>query len=231
MCLRAVVSGDPDGDSNRDSVAARVRPHLVRVPRVGHDQATGADADRAQLAARFAAGDTAALAEVYHQWASLVLAIARRSLGHQQDAEDITQQVFVSAWRSRHTLRPDAGAFPAWLVAITRRRIADELARRSREHRRVQAAATADAVTHGRGSSGPAAVDGIVDRLVLEHEVDLMGEPRRTILTLAYVADQTHEQIAATLELPLGTVKSHLRRGLLHLRDALKEATDDASLR
>lgn len=70
-----------------------------------------------------------------------------------------------------------------------------------------------------------------MDRLVLEHEVDLMGEPRRTILTLAYVADQTHEQIAATLELPLGTVKSHLRRGLLHLRDALKEATDDASLR
>lgn len=215
------MSGRPEPERTGE----QARPRLVRLHRMGDDEAA-----RAELATRFAAGDQVALAEVYQRWATLVLAIARRSLGHQQDAEDITQQVFVSAWQSRHTLRPDAGAFPAWLVAITRRRIADELARRSREQQRVRAVATADALT---GTSGPAhpAPDAIVDRLVLEHEVDLMGEPRRTIMTLAYVADQTHEQIAATLDLPLGTVKSHLRRGLLQLRTALREATDDASLR
>lgn len=212
-----------------DHTAARTRPHLVRVRQVGDDHA--AREDRAELAARFAAGDQAALAEVYRRWAPLVLAIARRTLANHQDAEDIAQQVFVSAWRSRHTLRPEAGAFPGWLVAITRRRIADELDRRTREDRRVQAVGALDAAGAGSLQARSGAADGIVDRLVLQHEVDRMGEARRTILTLAYVADQTHDQIAATLGLPLGTVKSHVRRGLLQLRSALKEASDDASLR
>ena len=51
---------------------------------------------------------------------------------------------------------------------------------------------------------------------------------RRTILTLAYVEERTHEQIAAILGMPLGTVKSHIRRSLVHLRAQLKEAAYDA---
>ncbi|HEU4948474.1 MAG TPA: sigma factor-like helix-turn-helix DNA-binding protein, partial [Kribbella sp.] len=60
-------------------------------------------------------------------------------------------------------------------------------------------------------------------------EISRMDDPRRTILGLAFYEDQTYSQIAEQLDLPLGTVKSHVRRGLLHLRDRLKEVTGGTS--
>ncbi|HNO40261.1 MAG TPA: sigma factor-like helix-turn-helix DNA-binding protein, partial [Marmoricola sp.] len=60
-------------------------------------------------------------------------------------------------------------------------------------------------------------------RLTLKNELQALGEPRCTILRLAFVQDQTHEQIAQQLAIPLGTVKSHLRRGLMQLRQRIEE--------
>ena len=77
------------------------------------------------IAERLRDGSREALEEAYARWASLVHTLAVRSLGNHHDAEDVTQQVFVSAWNSRHTLRPDKGTVPGWLVGITRHRGAD----------------------------------------------------------------------------------------------------------
>lgn len=179
---------------------------------------TGTAAERpvATLAEELAGGAHDALAECYRRWGTLVHGIAARALGNYQDAQDVTQQVFLSAWRSRGTLRPSESALPAWLIGITRRRVADELSRRSRESTRNRAA------EHHAGQPDPVSVDHIVDGVVVRHAVERLEEPRRSVFALAYVHDRSHEEIAALLDLPLGTVKSHLRRGLVSLRRELE---------
>jgi RNA polymerase sigma-70 factor (ECF subfamily) len=181
-------------------------------------QRADARASRSTLALSeaLAEGSRDALSECYRLWGPLVMGIASRALGSRQDAEDVTQQVFVSAWQSRGTLRPSDSALPAWLIGIARRRVADEYARRAkaaRNSRAVAANTAADADVEGRDT-----VDRLVDRVLLREAVEQLSEPRRTVLHLAYVEDRTQEDIAARLDLPLGTVKSHMRRGLLQLR-------------
>jgi RNA polymerase sigma-70 factor (ECF subfamily) len=69
----------------------------------------------------------------------------------------------------------------------------------------------------------------VIDRVLIAQLLDSLGEPRAGVLRLAFVDDLTHDQIATRLQLPLGTVKSHLRRGLLQLRDGLEGVGNDAS--
>jgi RNA polymerase sigma factor (sigma-70 family) len=170
------------------------------------------------LAALLAAGSRDALSEAYRRWSPLVHTIALRSLGDRHDAEDVTQQVFVSAWNGRHSLRPDQGSLAAWLVGITRHRIADVRTQRFRAHRNLAAVASQTIAE----SFGPHDND-CADRLLLADELQRMGDPRGTVLRMAFIEDRPHDEIARHLDLPLGTVKSHVRRGLIQLRNRLKE--------
>jgi RNA polymerase sigma factor (sigma-70 family) len=176
------------------------------------------------LAEALADGSRDALSECYRLWGPLVMAIAARSLGSRQDAEDVTQQVFVSAWQSRGTLRPSESALPAWLIGIARRRVADEYARRYRSVRNSRAVAASTPA--GSDVGGEDTVDRLVDRVLLRQAVDQLSEPRRTIVNLVYLEDRTQEDIARQLDLPLGTVKSHMRRGLLQLRRDLLDSRE-----
>ncbi len=167
---------------------------------------------RRLLAERLRTGSAEALAEAFERWSRLIYTIAVRSLESAADAEDVTQQVFLAAWTGRHTLRATPDALPRWLVGIARHRIADTLAQRYRGGRVVETVPEAPA------SPTP----DLADRLTLVHEVETLPEPRRSVLTLAYLHDLTHDEIARRLDLPVGTVKSHLARGLLHLRRRLE---------
>ena len=173
------------------------------------------------LAEALAEGSLDALSECYRLWGALILGIATRALGSRTDAEDVTQQVFVAAWKSRGTLRPSESALPAWLIGIARHRVADEYARRARATRVTQAVAAN--TVRGSDVEGRDTVDRVVDRVMLREAVEQLPEPRRTVLHLAYVEDRTQEDIAKQLDLPLGTVKSHMRRGLLRLRQDLRD--------
>lgn len=170
------------------------------------------------LSQRLVAGDADALAEIYDRWAPLVHSFALRALDNAADAEDVTQLVFVSAWRSRHTLTASGTALPAWLIGITRHRVADVRAERAREARRVAAVGAVEPEATSDGHDAE-----VVDHVVVASACDELPEPRRTILRLAYWEDLTQAQIAERLGLPLGTVKSHLRRGLVQLTDRLQE--------
>ena len=176
-------------------------------------------ASEAQLKVGFARGDEACLEEVFRRFAPLIYTIAYRALQSSSDGEEITQEVFVSAWRGRASYQADKGSLVGWLIAIARNKVADRLRARGREVRLVQAVANSDVQVQSEGLST------LIDRLVLTEEIRQLPHPRGTILQLAFWEGRSYPQIAEQLDLPLGTVKSHVRRGLLHLRARLVEVS------
>jgi RNA polymerase sigma factor (sigma-70 family) len=177
----------------------------------------------AEVAVGFRDGDEVCLAEAYTRWSSVVFTIALRSLGNREDAEDVTQLVFVGAWRGREKYNPAAGTLAGWLVGITRNAIADRWAATTRQRKVVQAVS---AVTDPRPTV-PAAIDGVADRVLLADELAKLSHPAGRIMELAFFHDLTHVQIADRMSLPLGTVKSHIKRSLDRLRQRL-EVNGDA---
>lgn len=171
--------------------------------------------DDAQLAERFIAGDAAALKTMYERWSRLVFTLAARSLGDRAEAEDVTQRTFVSAWTSRARFDPASGSLGGWLVSIARRRIADAHEARSRVARLEEAMrAVAEEPVE-------TPVD-VAESLVIADEIDKLEPDAQAVVRLAFYEDLTHAQIADRLAMPLGTVKSHIRRSLTRLRTRLE---------
>ncbi|HET7414608.1 MAG TPA: sigma-70 family RNA polymerase sigma factor [Arthrobacter sp.] len=178
-----------------------------------------------QLDAGFAAGDEGVLVQAYKSFAPLVHTLALRRLGDRGAAADVTQEVFVRAWRFRDGFKPAEGSVPSWIFGITRNVINDAHAARSQQARIV---AAVDPVEPDAGLAPDPQIESVADRVVLDAELRRLGEPQQSILRLAFYEDLTHQQISSRLELPLGTVKSHIRRSLVHLRTRL-EASDGTS--
>ena len=176
-------------------------------------------ATETELSIGFARGDEACLQEVFRRLAPLIYTIAYRTLDSSSDGEEITQEVFVSAWRARDNYQAEKGSLSGWLIGITRHRIADRQRARGRDLRLVQA------VTNTTDQVQPETLSTLVDRIVLTEEIGRLPHPRGTILQLAFWEGRSYPQIAEQLDLPLGTVKSHARRALRHLRTQLAEVT------
>ncbi|WP_030690997.1 sigma-70 family RNA polymerase sigma factor [Streptomyces globisporus] len=168
-------------------------------------------------------GDEHCLAAAYRRWGRLVHTLAARALGDPREAEDVTQQVFVAAWRGRANFRPERGTLPAWLTGITRRKIADALTARTR--RTELAAALGAALEHEALTTEQP--ERVLDRMVVTEELARLPRVQRDVLELAYFADLTQTQIADRTGMPLGTVKSHARRGLQRMRHGLALAAAD----
>jgi RNA polymerase sigma-70 factor (ECF subfamily) len=171
-----------------------------------------AEIDDQALAREFAAGDERALREAYARWSPLVFRLALRSLGDRTDAEDVTQQVYISAWRGRHTFDLARSTLSAWLVGITRHRIADAHEARART-RRLEETLVSEA------SAAPDAVDDdLAERVMVADELERLEPVPRRVMQLAFYDQLSHSQIADALGIPIGTVKSHVRRSLARLR-------------
>ncbi|MET4079657.1 MULTISPECIES: sigma-70 family RNA polymerase sigma factor [Janibacter] len=173
------------------------------------------------MAVQLSEGQPSAIEAAYQHYSHLIYTIALRALGDRQDAEDVTQQVFLAAWRGAQNLRPSPTALPGWLVGIARHKIADVLQARGQESRRLRA------VADETGRIGPAPARDHALEIAIIAELEAMGDPRGPILRMTIMEGLSHSDVADRLDLPLGTVKSHARRGLIHLRQVLKEVRDD----
>ncbi|MFG2331769.1 sigma-70 family RNA polymerase sigma factor [Streptomyces sp. NPDC048604] len=175
----------------------------------------------AEIGVGLADGDERCLELAYRRWGRLVYCLASRTIGDPSEAEDVTQQVFLAAWRGRGGYRPDRGSVGAWLVGIARYKIADALSDRTR---RLELAAAAAAGLRPLPAAG-GDPDRLLDRVVVTSELGRLPRVQREVLALAYFGDLTQMQIAQRTGLPLGTVKTHCRRGLRSMRLHLAPAT------
>jgi RNA polymerase sigma factor (sigma-70 family) len=171
--------------------------------------------DGDMLEARFATAGREALQAAYERHGSLVTTFCRRIVG-MDDAADVTQEVFLSAWRAQHRFDPTRGGLAGWLISIAKNRCIDHLRRLNRRPgdgaRHLDVAPEVD-------------VDRIAQRMVLAAALDALPPRQRSVVELAFFDDLTHEQIAARSGVPLGTVKSDLRRNLPRLARSLGSLT------
>ena len=171
-------------------------------------------ADDAALVRRVDAGDPDALRVLYERYGGIVFGMTFRLLGDRQAAEECTQDVFVSAWRTARNYEPERARVSTWLMAIARNRAIDATRRRAARpvdpHEDVQSADEAPDTAELVSSADEAArVAGALAEL---------PDAQREALSLAYFDGLSHTEIAERLGLPVGTVKGRIRLALDRLR-------------
>jgi RNA polymerase sigma-70 factor, ECF subfamily len=179
-------------------------------------------ADQADVT-RMARGDHDALAEVYDRHGRLVYSLALRILKDQSDAEDTVQDVFAQAWRQAARYQPGRGAVVAWLMNMARSRAIDQLRRRTTQPQSPYDPETASEI--------PDTAQPIDEQVVWAGRAAVVRDAlaalpllQRIAIELAFYEGLTHLEIAERLEVPLGTVKTRIRQGLLKLKDRLAGA-------
>lgn len=167
-----------------------------------------------QLLARAAQGDREAFAEFYGRHAPRVLGLLMTMLGRRAEAEDVCQEAFLQAWRQAARFDADRSPGLAWLLVIARSRALDSLRRR-----RAQ-----DSAPRGGEREAPVAdTDFELADTATPARTALarLPEEQRSVIALAFYGGLTHEQIARQQGLPIGTVKTRIRRGMIALREFL----------
>ena len=179
-------------------------------------------ADRAAFD-RMARGDSDALAEIYDRHGRVVYSLALRIVRDQTDAEDVVQEVFSQVWRQASRYDAARGSVLGWLLTLTRSRAIDRLRGRRSRPERVADASVLDAIPD---TAAPAdvQVQSAGQASQIRAAVDGLSVLQRMAIELAFYEGLTHAEIAERLELPLGTVKTRIRQGLLKLRDRLAGA-------
>jgi len=209
-----------------DAVAEREHEEpLSRKPEVVGDQNSAArqpELDR-QLLLLLTSEPLNGLARIYDQYAGLVYGLARAILTNTQEAEDLTQEIFVGLL-GRCAYDPTRGSLASFLTMMTRSRAIDILRSRDRTTRLLETwgdgnAAGAAATPHEEVSSDESARNV---RLAL----DGLPAAQRQVLEMAYFRGLTQVEIAEALNAPLGTVKTWVRKGLYSLRDALQNTAN-----
>ena len=169
-----------------------------------------------ELIGRVADGDAGAFEELYGRYVRAVLGLALRRLGDRGRAEDATQDAFVAIWRSARTYDPIRGSGAPWLYAVARNAITDGLRRLPEPTAELQ---------DGPGSE-PDPVDHAEQEWTawrVHRALEVLPVHERPVIELAYWKGLSQSEIAETLAIPLGTVKTRTRSALARLARALEE--------
>jgi RNA polymerase sigma-70 factor (ECF subfamily) len=166
---------------------------------------------------RIARGDQRAVEQCIAQYGALVWAIARRLTRGNADAEDAVQEIFTDVWRSAHRYQPALGSEKVFITTIARRRLIDRLRRDAQRPPMDPQEVLDELGFHSPGDAGEVSWEA-------ERAAQALGELRpeqRRVIELGLLHGLTHTEIAAATGMPLGTVKTFMRRGLIQVRDRL----------
>lgn len=169
------------------------------------------------LLGRTARGDSTAMRECIDRYGGLVWSIARRLMFTDAEAEDAVQEVFLEVWKYSSRFDPGIASETAFIAMIARRRMIDRRRRSSRDIAREPLAD--DAASSSAEPSAPTERSDDASRAAAA--LCQLSEEQQNVLRLSIYQGLSHERIARAVGLPLGTVKTHARRGLLKLRTLL----------
>jgi RNA polymerase sigma factor (sigma-70 family) len=192
-----VMSGNPVSDTTKSDD-------------VGFEAAR--EAQLAAALARCAAGDRAALQMIYASEAPKMIGVARRILFRSDLAEEAVHDAFVRIWRSAASFDPHRGSARGWLYAVVRNRA---LSIHRNEHRYDASDESALDI------DSDATMTQMPETSALRRCLERIDRPRRDVVVLAYVHGMSHGELAGRLKVPLGTVKSWVRRSLFSLQECM----------
>ena len=170
------------------------------------------------LLPRIAGGDRSAIRDCIARYGGLVWSLARRAA--QNDAEDAVQEIFVDLWKSAARFDPDLGNEVTFVATVARRRLID---RRRQRQRRPETESFGDAGEATAVSSSGVAPEMGAEAALAARALDQLRPEQRQVLILTACHGLSHEEVATSTGMPLGTVKAHARRGLIRVREALGE--------
>ncbi|WP_322048857.1 sigma-70 family RNA polymerase sigma factor [Paraburkholderia sp. J67] len=171
-----------------------------------------------QLLSRVGQGDQAAFAELYRLASARVFASIVRMVHDRAEAEDLLQDVFTTAWRRADLFDPARGGAMTWLVTLARNRTID----RMRQHRETPLDDDATLDLPDDGPTPAALAEASEERRRLEHCLEQLAPQQHRAVREAFFSGATYSELAAQLSVPLGTLKSWIRRSLMQLKTCLE---------
>lgn len=227
-CVDSAVASTSSESLPGVATRAVTRARLTLVTNAPDTSSTLASAAGDQLLLpRIADGDESAVREVVARYGALVWSLVRRWTNERDDAEDAVQDVFIDVWRTAARFDPTLMSEAGWVAMLTRRRLID----RGRKRERTPAL---DPFPDGFDVEDESERDNddVIDRQSRSSRalaiLRALPETQRRLLELSLLDGKTHDEIARETALPLGTVKSHLRRGLQRARSMLALSTVSA---
>jgi len=183
------------------------------------DDGDPSSTDDGALLRRSASGDRAAFAELYDRTGARIFGLVLATVRNPAIADEVAQEVFVEVWRLSARFDPERGSAIGWMLMIAHRRAVDRVRAEEAAGRRDTTYARL-AITAEHDSTVDEVERSIGRARVRAALASLTATQRRTI-ELAYYGGYTHTEVAALLDIPVGTAKTRIRDGLIRLRDAL----------
>ena len=176
-----------------------------------------------ELLVRVGSGDETAFAQLYDRFAPGLYSLVLKIVRDEKEAEDVLQEGFAHVWRRATSYDPARSSAFTWAVMVFRHRAIDRLRGRQRRERVVERAGD-DPLQSPSSDTQSAEVPAMHEEVTMVRlALDQIPAEQKQAVELAFFAGLTHEEIAERLATPLGTIKARIRRGLLRLRDFLKE--------
>lgn len=182
----------------------------------------GAEKRQEELIRGAASGDEQALASLYEATSRTVYGLLLRILSDAPAAEEVLLDVYEQVWRQAAQYSRERGSPLAWLTTIARSRAIDRLRRGRREQQHTEPLDSVAASAHSVESNAEEYVRAGEVRAVVRKALEALAPEQREVIELAYYGGMSHSEIAAARGLPLGTVKTRTRLGLIRLREMLR---------